>query len=101
MALSQTGDVYTWGMNYLGQLGLLDTVQRPAPVKVRKSQPGQLFIAFIAAGAFKFKPLYFDISAHPRHLYPQYFRLVLIYFVCRGLSHAHDRRFWCYIFIWQ
>ena len=63
MALSQTGDVYTWGMNYLGQLGLLDTVQRLSPVKVRKSQPGQLFIAFIAAGAFKFKPLYFDASA--------------------------------------
>jgi hypothetical protein len=53
VALSQTGDVYTWGMNYLGQLGLLDTVQRLVPVKVRKSQPGQLFIAFIAAGMFR------------------------------------------------
>ncbi len=57
VALSQAGDVYTWGMNYLGQLGLLDTVQRLVPVKVKKSQPGQLFIAFIAAGMFKFRLL--------------------------------------------
>jgi hypothetical protein len=42
-------------MNYLGQLGLLDTFQRLSPVKVRKSQPGQLFIAFIAAGTFEIK----------------------------------------------
>ena len=57
MALSQAGDVYTWGMNYLGQLGLLDTIQRLVPTKVKKSQPGQLFIAFIAAGMFKFRLL--------------------------------------------
>ena len=61
MVLSQAGDVYTWGMNYLGQLGLLDTVQRLVPVKVKKSQPGQLFIAFIAAGAFKFMILCSDL----------------------------------------
>lgn len=60
VVLSQAGDVYTWGMNYLGQLGLLDTVQRLVPVKVKKSQPGQLFIAFIAAGAFKFTILCSD-----------------------------------------
>jgi len=53
VALSQAGDVYTWGMNYLGQLGLLDTIQRLVPTKVKKSQPGQLFIAFIAAGTFR------------------------------------------------
>jgi alpha-tubulin suppressor-like RCC1 family protein len=52
VALSQAGDVYTWGMNYAGQLGLLDTVQRLVPSKVKKSQPGQLFISFIASGTF-------------------------------------------------
>ena len=87
VALSQAGDVYTWGMNYLGQLGLLDTIQRLVPTKVKKSQPGQLFIAFIAAGMFKFKPLHCDVE--------QVTFLVLFEFdhlyECRCLSHTHDR----------
>ena len=86
MALSQAGDVYTWGMNYLGQLGLLDTVQRLVPVKVRKSQPGQLFIAFIAAGKLKFRSLCFFGSSS--------FCLWSTRFVtitdCRSLSYSHD-----------
>ena len=46
LALSRTGNVYSWGWNGLGQLGLNDLVDRHQPTRI----PGLSGVRAIAAG---------------------------------------------------
>jgi alpha-tubulin suppressor-like RCC1 family protein len=48
LALTESGEVYTWGSNDLGRLGLADTQDRLTPTRV----PGLTTIQAIAAGAY-------------------------------------------------
>jgi len=52
LALSSKGNVYAWGYNSNGQLGTSDTFNRALPVRVRKKEPGFLFVSSIAAGYY-------------------------------------------------
>ena len=52
VALSTQGNVYTWGYNANGQLGTWNTLNQGVPVRVRKREPGFLFVSSIAASAY-------------------------------------------------
>jgi alpha-tubulin suppressor-like RCC1 family protein len=52
IALSTRGNVYSWGYNANGQLGTWDTINRALPVRVKKREPGFLFVSTISAGAY-------------------------------------------------
>ena len=52
VGLSTSGNVYTWGYNANGQLGTWDTLNRAYPVRVKKREPGMLYVSAVAAGAY-------------------------------------------------
>uniref|UniRef100_A0A7S0VEC2 RCC1-like domain-containing protein n=1 Tax=Hemiselmis tepida TaxID=464990 RepID=A0A7S0VEC2_9CRYP len=52
VALSLKGNVYAWGYNANGQVGSWDTVSQAYPVRMRRSEPGKLFVSSIAAGSY-------------------------------------------------
>lgn len=52
VALSIKGNVYAWGYNANGQVGSWDSINQPLPVRVKRAEPGFMYIQSIAAGAY-------------------------------------------------